>query len=93
MFHSLAICGRHNYHSSYVQGNKDLKHFIGRHFEMKDLGSLNYFIGLEVSSSSNIYYLTQAKYTFNLISWAGIRDSKIADTLIDYNTCLNAHDK
>lgn len=51
-----------------MQGNKDLKHFIGRHFEMKDLGSLDYFIGLEISSSSNVYYLTQAKYTFKLIS-------------------------
>ena len=30
---------------------------------MKDLGPLNYFLGLEVSSSADGYYLTQAKYT------------------------------
>ena len=51
-----------------MQGIQDLKHFLGRQFEMKDLGPLNYFLGLEVSSSANGYYLTQAKYTYDLIS-------------------------
>ena len=42
----------------YMQSIQDLKHFLGRQFEMKDLGPLNYFIGLEVSSSTDGYYLT-----------------------------------
>ena len=46
-----------------VQSMQDLKRFLGQHFEMKDLGPFSYFIGLEVSSSSDGYYLTQAKYT------------------------------
>uniref|UniRef100_A0A2N9GD96 Reverse transcriptase Ty1/copia-type domain-containing protein n=1 Tax=Fagus sylvatica TaxID=28930 RepID=A0A2N9GD96_FAGSY len=70
----------------------DLKRFLGQHFEMKDLGPLNYFLGLEVSSSSDGYYLTQAKYTSDLISRAGITDSKIIDTPIEYNNRLNTHD-
>ena len=41
-----------------MQGIQDLKHFLSRQFEMKDLGPLNYFLGLEVSSSANGYYLT-----------------------------------
>ena len=45
-----------------MQGIQDLKHFLGRQFEMKDLGALNYFLGVEVSSSIDGYYLTQAKY-------------------------------
>uniref|UniRef100_A0A2N9HIX4 Reverse transcriptase Ty1/copia-type domain-containing protein n=1 Tax=Fagus sylvatica TaxID=28930 RepID=A0A2N9HIX4_FAGSY len=69
-----------------------LKHFLGQHFEMKDLGPLSYFLGLEVSSSSDDYYLTQAKYTSDLISRAGITDSKIVDTPIEYNNRLNTHD-
>ena len=44
-----------------MQGIQDLKHFLGRQFEMKDLGPLNYFLGLEVSSSADGYYLNQAK--------------------------------
>ena len=75
-----------------VQGIQDLKRFLGQHFEMKDLGPLSYFLGLEVSSSSDGYYLTQAKYTSNLISRAGIMDRKIVDTPIEYNNCLNTHD-
>ena len=75
-----------------MQGIQDLKRFLGQHFEMKDLGPLSYFLGLEISSSSNSYYLTQAKYTFDLISRSGITDSKIVDTPIEYNNCLNTHD-
>jgi hypothetical protein len=76
-----------------VQGIQDLKRFLGQHFEMKDLGPLSYFLGLEVSSSSDGYYLTQAKYTSDLISQAGITDSKIVDTPIEYNNRLNTHDR
>jgi hypothetical protein len=75
-----------------VQGIQDLKHFLGQHFEMKDLGPLSYFLSLEVSSSSDGYYLTQAKYTSDLISRAGITDSKIVDTPIEYNNRLNTYD-
>ena len=75
-----------------MQSIQDLKHFLGGQFEMKDLGPLNYFLGLEVSSSSDGYYLTQAKYTSNLISLANITNSKIVDTPIEYNRCLNSHD-
>uniref|UniRef100_A0A2N9HLJ3 Integrase catalytic domain-containing protein n=1 Tax=Fagus sylvatica TaxID=28930 RepID=A0A2N9HLJ3_FAGSY len=75
-----------------VQGIQDLKRFLGQHFEMKDLGPLSYFLGLEVSSSSDGYYLTQAKYTSDLIFRAGIMDSKIVDTPIEYNNRLNTHD-
>ena len=75
-----------------MQGNQDLKHFLGRQFEMKDLDPLNYFLGLEVSSYADGYYLTQTKYTSDLISRARIIDSKIVDTPIEYNCHLNSHD-
>ena len=75
-----------------MQGIQDLKHFLGRQFEMKDLDPLNYFLGLEVSSSADGYYLIQAKYTSGLISRASITDSKIVDTPIEYNCLLNSHD-
>ena len=41
-----------------MQGIQDLKYFLGRQFKMKDLGPLNYFLGLEVSSSADGYNLT-----------------------------------
>uniref|UniRef100_A0A2N9G6P0 Reverse transcriptase Ty1/copia-type domain-containing protein n=1 Tax=Fagus sylvatica TaxID=28930 RepID=A0A2N9G6P0_FAGSY len=73
-------------------GIQDLKRILDQHFEMKDLGPLSYFLGLEVSLSSDSYYLTQAKCTSDLISRAGIMDSKIVDTPIEYNNRLNTHD-
>ena len=69
-----------------------LNYFLGRQFEMKDLIPLNYFLGLEVSSYADGYYLTQAKYTSDLISRASITDSKIVDTPNEYNCRLNSHD-
>ena len=74
-----------------MHGIQDLKHFLGRQFEMKDFGPLNYFLSIEVSSSADGYYLTQAKYTSDLISRASITDSKIVDTPIEYNCHLNSH--
>ena len=75
-----------------MQGIQDLKHFLGCQFEMKDLGPLNYFLGIEVSSSTDGYYLTQTKHTSDLISQASITGSKIVDTPIEYNCRLNSHD-
>ena len=75
-----------------MQGIQHLKPFLGRQFEMKDLDPLNYFLGLEVSYSVDGYYLTQDKYTSDLISQANITDSKIVDTPIEYNYRLNSHD-
>ena len=70
-----------------LRGIYDLKHFLGRH-----LGSFNYFLGLEISSSTDGYYLTQSKYTSDLISRASITYSRIVDTPIKYNCRLNSHD-
>ena len=75
-----------------MQSIQDLKHFIGRQFEMKDLSPFNYFLGLEFSSSTDGYYLTQAKYTSDIISRASITDSKIVNTPIEYNCRLNSHE-
>jgi len=59
---------------------------------MKDLGSLNYSLGLEVTSNSKVYFLSQAKYASDLISRAGLIDSKIAPTLVDVNTKFSSTD-
>jgi hypothetical protein len=49
-------------------GIHNLQQFLSQQFEMNDLGSLSYFLGLEVSSDPNGYYLSQAKYASDLIS-------------------------
>ena len=59
---------------------------------MKDLGTLSYFLGLEVTSSSDGYYLSQTKYAYDLFSKAGIIDSKTISTPLEYNAKLTPLD-
>ena len=66
-------------------GIRSLQHFLSQHFKMKDLSTLSYFLGLEVTSSSDGYYLSQAKYASNLLSKVGITDNKIFSTPLEYN--------
>ena len=54
---------------------------------MKDLGHLSYFLGLEITHSIDGFYINQAKYASELLSRAGLTDSKIVDTPVE----LNAH--
>ena len=54
---------------------------------MKDLGHLSYILGLEITHSTNGLYITQAKYTSELLSRVGLTDSKTVDTPVE----LNAH--
>ena len=53
---------------------KALQHYLSREFEMKDLGPLKYFLGIEVSRSSEGIFLSQIKYTLNLLQETRCRD-------------------
>ena len=55
---------------------------------MKDLGHLSYFSGLEITHSINGLYITYAKCASELLSQAGLTDSKTVDTPIELNVHL-----
>ncbi|XP_038885381.1 uncharacterized mitochondrial protein AtMg00810-like [Benincasa hispida] len=59
---------------------------------MKDLGPLSYFLGLQVSSCSDGYYLSQEKYVSDLLARSGITDSATASTSLDSNARLTSFD-
>lgn len=46
----------------------ELKRSLSHHFEMKDLGHLNYFLGFKVLYDSAGYYLSQSNYTSNILT-------------------------
>ena len=71
-----------------LSGIQELKDFLSQQFEMKDLGHLSYFLGLEITHSTDELYITQANYAFELLSRAGLIDSKIVDTLVEFNAHL-----
>ena len=70
-----------------LSGIQELKDFFSQQFEMKDLRHLSYFLGLEITHSTDGFYITQAKYASELLSQVGLTDSKTVDTLVE----LNAH--
>ena len=69
-------------------GIRSLQNFLSQHFEMKVLGTLNYFLGFEVTLSSYGYYLSQVKYASDLHSKASITDNKTVSTPLEYNAKL-----
>jgi hypothetical protein len=73
-------------------GIKELKQFLCQHFEMKDLGPLSYFLGLEVLSSSDGLFLSHAKYASDLVSRAGLPDCKIEHTPLEPNVRFTLQD-
>jgi hypothetical protein len=75
-----------------ISGIRALQSFLSQNFEMKDLGTLSYFLGLEVTSSTDGYYLSQAKYAFDLLSQAGLTGSKTMSNPLETNVKLLATD-
>ena len=71
-----------------LSGIQELKNFLSQQFEMKDLGHLNYFLGLEITHSTDGIYITQAKYAFELLSRVGLTDNKTVDTPVEFNVHL-----
>ena len=51
-----------------ISGIQELKDFLNQQFEMKDLGYLSYFLGLEIIHSTDGFYITQAKYASDILS-------------------------
>ncbi|CAL5363984.1 unnamed protein product [Camellia sinensis] len=70
----------------------EVKQHLFRTFEMKDLGPLRYFLGIEVATSPKGYFLSQAKYANEVIHRAGLTDTKVSDTPIELNVKLNSTD-
>ena len=71
-----------------LSGIQELKDFLSQQFEIKDFGHLSYFLGLEITHSTDGLYITQAKYASDLLSRVGLTDSKTVDTLVELNVHL-----
>ena len=51
-----------------LSGIQELKDFLSQQFEMKDLGHLSYFLGLEITHFTYGLYITQAKHASDPLS-------------------------
>uniref|UniRef100_A0A2N9J617 Integrase catalytic domain-containing protein n=1 Tax=Fagus sylvatica TaxID=28930 RepID=A0A2N9J617_FAGSY len=61
-------------------------------FDIKDLGPLHYFLGLQVSRTTNTLHVTQTKYASDLLVKHQMVDSKPAKTPSSPNTRLSLHE-
>ena len=73
-----------------ITGNKRkqigiLKEKLFNEFEMKDLGRLKYFLGIEVLRSNEGIFICQRKYILDLIAESGMLECKPTDTPIVVN--------
>ena len=58
---------------------------LATEFEMNDLGTLKYFLGIEVARGSDGIYLCQRKYILDLLTETGMLDCTPIDTPIEQN--------
>jgi transposase InsO family protein len=61
-------------------------------FDLKDLGTLHYFLGLQVSRTPNNLYIKQTKYAYDLLKKHNMLDCKPASSPSCPNTRLSLQD-
>ena len=62
-----------------------LQKYLASEFEMKDLGALKYFLGIEVARSQQGIFLSQRKYVLDILTETGMLSCKPVDTPIEFN--------
>jgi Reverse transcriptase (RNA-dependent DNA polymerase) len=78
-----------------ISGNDEgeialLKRKLGKKFEVKDLGQLRYFLGIEIARGAERIVLSQRKYVLDLLAETGMLGCKPAVAPIDQKFKLSA---
>ena len=66
----------------------DTKRKLAAKFEMKDLGMMHYFLGMEVWQNADGISLGQGKYTVEILKRVGMMDCKAMTTPMESNLKL-----
>ena len=72
------------------EGIQSLKKMLAKSFEVKDLGFLHFFLGIEVAYGTQGIHLSQRKYVLDLLAETGMLESKPAATPIEPNIRITA---
>jgi Reverse transcriptase (RNA-dependent DNA polymerase) len=67
-----------------------LKARLGKEFEVKDLGQLRYFLGIEIARGAEGIVLSQRKYVLDLLTETGMLGCRPAVSPIDVKTKIGA---
>ena len=63
----------------------DVKQRLAKEFEIKELGKLKYFLGIEVAYSTQGIFISQQKYVTDLLAKTGKIGCKLVSTPMDPN--------
>ena len=69
------------------------KNYLNKCFKMKDLGKLKYFIGLEIARGPEGIFVSQRKYTLDIVTECGLLGAKPSPTPTELNHKLVPADK
>jgi len=75
-----------------IVGISQLKEHLCRHFQTKDLGSLKYFLGIEVAQSKHGIVISQRKYALDILQETGMIDCKPVESPMDPNQKLTTEE-
>ncbi|CAA7030657.1 unnamed protein product [Microthlaspi erraticum] len=70
----------------------DLKRLLAKEFKIKDLGTMRYFLGLEIARAKAGISVSQRKYTLELLEEFGFLGCKPAPTPMEINIKLGQDD-
>lgn len=73
-----------------VESIKQLKYHLHSVFEIKDLGNLKSFLGIEVARSKKEIYLNQCNYAIDPLSKSGMLAGKPSEFLMEQHHKLMA---
>ena len=65
------------------EGIISTKAFLKSSFDIKDLGELKYFLGIEICRSKEGFFLSQRKYTLDILNEAGKLGARVAKTPLE----------
>ena len=74
--------------SNYQNGIQRLKQHLFSHFQTKDLGKLDYFLGIEITQSKSGLVMNKRKYALEILKEIGMLDCKPIGTPMDPNVKL-----
>ncbi|KAL8107610.1 hypothetical protein AgCh_024139 [Apium graveolens] len=75
-----------------VKFMQTVKDFPANNFKIKDLGSLKYFLGIEVARSDFVIYINQRKYTLDILKDVHCESAKPSVIPMEHNLTLALDD-
>ncbi|KAK6149332.1 hypothetical protein DH2020_016857 [Rehmannia glutinosa] len=71
----------------------EVKQFLSKNFDMKDMGELNFFLGLQIKQCQEGIYISQSKYTKELLKKFGIEEGRTVSTPMATNIKIDKDEK